>query len=147
MGRQVQAEGTAPASWGKSVMLGTQLGVGDLWLSGGKRDPHIGGRVLRVESSVCKMGAPRGFLSCSSEERGTERPWLCKKCTPRRQLGANSNRAQRSAWEASQPWGRGQLGVLAPRGSVLGQAAKEMVEGCSIALASRKRPPGNRQPK
>lgn len=48
------------------------------------------------------------------------------------------------------PTRRGRLGeilVLAPRGSVLGQAAKEMVEGCSIALASRKRPPGNRQPK
>lgn len=53
---------------GRSAMVGGTAWCSRPWLFGVKSDtkkPHLGGRVLWVESSVCKGDTLRGFLSCS----------------------------------------------------------------------------------
>lgn len=54
---------------------------------------------------MCKLDTPQGFLSCSYAKRGTESPDFVGSIPGGGELGANTERADRSALVARQSLG------------------------------------------
>ena len=94
-----------------------------------------------------KWSLPKDSFLVHMEKGGPRGPGFARSMPCGGELGANSDRAARSALEVSQPWGRGDSGPGSPRGNLLGQATNEVVQGPSTSLASRKQLPGIHQPK